>query len=102
MKYNKLVRDKIPEIIKQTNKKVIKHFASDEEYWQKLKDKLLEESNEFIEESNEEELSDILEVINAICKYKNFNMEKISKIQKEKAEKRGRFNKRIILDEVKD
>jgi len=102
MKYNKLIRDKIPEIIKKVNKKPITHIASEEEYWKKLKEKLLEETKEFIEEPNEEELSDILEVINAICKYKNFSRERINKIQKEKAEKRGSFNKRIILDEVKD
>jgi predicted house-cleaning noncanonical NTP pyrophosphatase (MazG superfamily) len=102
MKYNKLVRDKIPEVIRKDKKNPIIHIANDEEYWKKLKKKLSEEVNEFAKESNEEEMADIIEVINAICKYKKFDKVDIDKIKKQKAEKRGRFNKRIILDEVKD
>lgn len=102
MKYNKLVRDKIPEILKGKRKKAVIHIANDEEYWKKLKEKLNEEVNEFVKDSNEEEIADIIEVINAICKYRKFDKNKLDYIKKEKAEKRGRFDKRIILDEVND
>jgi len=102
MKYNKLVRDKIPEIIKRNKKNPIIHIADEEEYWEKLKEKLKEEVNEFLEESNEEELADIFEVIDAICDFKKFNKEEIKIIQKEKAEKRGGFKKKIILEKVED
>lgn len=100
MNYNKLVRDKIPEIIKEKGKNPTTHKASEEEYWSKLKEKLQEEVNEFLEESNEEELSDILEVIDSICNFKNFDKGKLNEIKEKKKEERGGFEGRIILDEV--
>lgn len=100
VKYNKLVRDKIPEIIKGKRKIPKTHIADDKEYWEKLKDKLTEETNEFFKENNEEELADILEVIEAIFKFKKYDKKKIEEIKKEKVNKRGGFDKKIILDEV--
>jgi len=101
MKYNKLVRDKIPEIIKRKGVVLITHIADDSEYWQKLKEKLQEEVNEFLKENNEEELADILEVIYAICDFKNFDKEKLELLRKKKVEERGGFKDKIILDETK-
>lgn len=101
MKYNKLVRDKIPEIIKADGQIPITHTASKKEYQQKLLEKLQEEVLEFLKEQNTEELADILEVINAICKLKNINPEKLQKIKQQKIKKRGGFKKRIILEEIK-
>jgi len=101
MKYNKLVRDKIPEIIKQKGENPITHIANDEEYWEKLKEKLEEEVKEFLENSNQEELVDILEVIYAIQDFKKINKEKLENLRKKKAEERGRFKNKIILDKVK-
>jgi len=101
MKYNKLVRDKIPEIIKSKGSAPITHIASNEEYWQKLKEKLVEEVKEFIESDNEEELADILEVLNAIFDYKKIDKVKLEVIRIEKANKRGGFKNKIILDETK-
>jgi len=101
MKYNKLVRDKIPEIIKNKGAVPIAHIADDEEYWQKLKEKLQEEVDEFLKDSNEEELADILEVIYAICDFKNFDKEKLELLRKKKTEERGGFKDKIILDETR-
>jgi predicted house-cleaning noncanonical NTP pyrophosphatase (MazG superfamily) len=64
-----------------------------------LKEKLREETEEFNESENEEELADILEVIDAICGHKNFKAENILKIKQTKAKERGEFKERIILEE---
>jgi len=97
MKYNKLVRDNILEIIRQGGVEPVFHIAGDEEYYQKLKEKLQEEVKEFLADESADELADILEVIDAISEYKKFD--DIEKIQNSKAEKRGKFNERIILEE---
>jgi predicted house-cleaning noncanonical NTP pyrophosphatase (MazG superfamily) len=99
MKYNKLVRDKIPHVISQKGETAIFRIASKEEYWQKLKDKLFEEFEEFKNSESPEEFADLLEVMDAIIDYKQFNKEEILNIKIKKAEERGRFVDRIILEE---
>lgn len=99
MKYNKLVRDKIPAIILKNGGKPVTHVANDEEYWRKLKDKLQEEVKEFLVSEKAEEIADILEVIDAICKQKNYEKKDVLKLQMKKARQRGKFNKKIILEE---
>jgi predicted house-cleaning noncanonical NTP pyrophosphatase (MazG superfamily) len=99
MKYNKLVRDKIPEYIKSKGGVPIIHIADDDEYWQRLKDKLQEEVGEFIEAENVEEMADILEVIDAICNFKNFDKAELQNVKENKAEERGRFKDKVILEE---
>jgi len=101
MKYNKLVRDKIPEIIKQNKSTPITHIADDEEYWDKLKEKLKEEVDEFLKNSTEEELADILEIVYAIRDYMKIDKDKFEEIRENKAQKRGGFKNKIILDETK-
>lgn len=101
MKYNKLIRDRIPEIIKQDGGTAITHIADDEEYWSKLKEKLKEEVDEFLKESNKEELADILEVVYAIRDFLKVDGEKLESLRKDKAEKRGAFKEKIILDETR-
>ena len=99
MKYDKLVRDKIPEYIISKGGKPITHVAESAEYWEKLKEKLIEEAGEFIKDESIEELADILEVIEAISAYKKFGRDEIEKVKNKKSEERGKFNDRIILDE---
>jgi predicted house-cleaning noncanonical NTP pyrophosphatase (MazG superfamily) len=97
---SKLVRDKIPEIIEESNKIPETHIANDQEYSKALLEKLKEESQEFAEEPNQEELADIYEVIDAIISSKNWSKKDIIKIQEIKANERGKFEKKIILDKV--
>lgn len=99
MQYNKLVRDKIPDIIKSKGGAVKFRIATETEYWDKLKEKLQEEVNEFLESESIEEIADILEVIDAINNYKKFDALEIQTVKKDKFDKRGGFNNKIILEE---
>lgn len=97
-KYEKLVRDNIPEIIKNDGENPITHIAEEKEYEEALSRKLQEEVNEFLNNPSIEEAADILEIIKAICELKNINISNLEEIRQKKAEERGGFNKRIILD----
>jgi len=99
-KYTKLVRDKIPEIIEARGEKYSIYIADDQEYGQKLKDKLQEEVSEFFEQDDVSELADILEVIYAIAEYNKISIVDLENIREEKALKRGSFKKKIILKEA--
>ena len=100
MKYNKLVRDKIPKIIKENGGDPKIHIANSSEYWEKLKEKLLEEVDEFFEARNHEEAADILEVLGAIFEYLKLNKKLLKSEKTSKALKRGKFKKKIILEEA--
>ena len=99
IKFNKLVRDKIPAYIKSSGGVPVTHIAKKKEYWQKLKEKLHEEIKEFLESEGFEELADVQEVIDAILSYKKFNRKKLEVIRKKKVKERGAFKKKIILEE---
>ncbi|MGM5484416.1 MAG: nucleoside triphosphate pyrophosphohydrolase [Nanobdellota archaeon] len=96
MKNDKLVRDNIPEIIKNEGKVPKTHKAPDDEYKHKLKAKLKEEVDEFLEEPKGEELADILEVVYALRDF--YQIKDLEKLRKEKAEERGSFREKIVLD----
>jgi len=98
--YNKLIRDKIPEIVEDSGKKPMIHILDKDTYYKELVKKLLEETNEFIESDNPEEIADILEVIDALIKARGISKQEIIKIQQTKRSKRGGFDKRIFLEEV--
>ena len=104
--YNKLVRDKIPNIIESTGKKFTTTILSDDEYLKELKKKSYEELEEYIAtENNEEaleELADLLEVIHALANYHSSSIEELEQIRKEKVEKRGGFQEKIFLVKVED
>jgi predicted house-cleaning noncanonical NTP pyrophosphatase (MazG superfamily) len=100
--YNKLVRDNIPEIIREKGDKPATHTAADVEYKVKLNEKLKEEVEEYLESDRNEELADILEIIYAICQLKGLGIKELEEIRKRKADERGRFDRRIILEYVEE
>lgn len=99
--YNKLVRDKIPENIdSELGRKSQYRILNDKEYLTELNKKVLEEANEFIEENSIEELGDLMEVLNAIMKLKEYKIEEVYKVMKTKADRKGAFNDKIYLEYV--
>lgn len=98
--YNKLIRDKIPQIIEQTGKHAHIEVLDEYEYKRFLEDKLEEELDEYLESGNIEELADLVEVVHALLKCKNISIETFEKMRKQKAEDRGVFDKRFLLKEV--
>ena len=99
--YNKLVRDRIPENIDSIpGRKSQYRILNDEEYLVELNKKVIEEANEFIEDNSIEELGDLMEVINAIMKLKEYKMEDVYKVMKSKSDKKGIFDKKIYLEYV--
>ena len=96
--YDKLVRDKIPEIMTKNGADPVTRVLNNEEYLKELNTKLLEEVNEYLTDGNVEELADIEEVLRAILDIKNVSYNEFEEIRKEKVMKRGAFKKRIFLE----
>lgn len=99
--YNKLVRDKIPEIIKNDGRTPVLYLADKADYEQALLKKLAEEAEEFIETPCIEEIADIYEVLDALVKHFDYDIEEIKRVKREKQNLRGGFDKGIILKCVK-
>jgi predicted house-cleaning noncanonical NTP pyrophosphatase (MazG superfamily) len=94
----KLIRDKIPEIMAAQGKKAVTHVASESEYAEFLNKKLQEEVAEYLHDKKDEELADILEVLMALAESRGLSFDEIEKIRQKKAEGRGTFSKKLILD----
>lgn len=94
--YNKLVRDKIPEVLDSKGVFYEKRMASDEEYKKELLKKLMEEVQEFSEAGDIEELADVIEVVEALKKLPEYSA--VEQIQQDKREEKGGFDMKIILN----
>ena len=98
--YNKLVRDRIPEIIENEGKSCKTEILSDEEYLKMVDAKLDEELAEYHKDQNIEELADLMEVIYAAAEARGYTVEQIEEVRIKKREKRGGFKEKIFLKEV--
>lgn len=100
--YNKLVRDRIPEIIEQSGKSCTTAVLSDKEYLKMIDAKLNEELAEYHKDQNIEELADQMEVIYAAAKARGYSLEEFERVRAAKAEKRDTFDSKILLVDVKE
>ena len=98
--YNKLVRDRIPEIIEASGRTCVTEILSDEDYLHMVDAKLDEELSEYHKDQNIEELADLMEVIYAAALARGYTLEELERVRAEKAEKRGGFAKKILLKGV--
>jgi len=102
--YNKLIRDKIPEIIKKDNAIPKISILNDEQFAIALKEKLVEEAKELLEAKTSEEilneLSDVLELVESITTNNKLTITEVEKQKLVKKEKRGGFEKKLFLEYV--
>lgn len=104
-KYDKLVRDKIPEKIKKSGGKVSQKMLGINNYIFELKKKFIEESEELMSTKNTNdalsEMADIQELIDNLLGALNYKSQDLKKIQKEKIKKNGSFKDRIYINYIK-
>ena len=100
VKYDKLIRDRVPEIISNSGAKYKTHIANDDEYWEKLRTKLSEKVEEFLKDPSVDELADIVEIVHAIADFKFGGSGNVNDVKMVKFRERGGFEKRLILDET--
>ncbi len=98
--YNKLIRDRIPEIIRQARRKCEVETMSRSEYHQALLNKLVEEAKEAAQAEPDnlvEELADIHEVIDAILINLEIDKDTVLAKQEQKRQEKGGFAKKLRL-----
>ena len=96
----KLVRDKIPDIIREDGKECKYHVAKHNEYKTRLYEKMREELDEFINTPSYDEAADIYEVFSSICALHDMTMFQVEVAAVDKRNERGSFRDRIVLEEV--
>jgi predicted house-cleaning noncanonical NTP pyrophosphatase (MazG superfamily) len=100
--YNKLVRDRIPQLIQDSGRHCSSRILSEEEYYHALLDKVVEEIEEYRESGNEEELADVFEVLDCLVKLKEYEPLHIDYLQLIRREARGSFQDKVLLIDVDD
>ena len=95
--YNKLIRDRIPQIIADNGGRADIRVLSDEEYPIFLEAKLDEEVGEYHRDKTAEELADILEVVYALAASQGISREEFMQLYQHKHDARGGFDKKLLL-----
>ena len=99
--YNKLVRDKIPEVIRAQGRECDTSIVAGDEKYKLLEAKLQEEVNEFLEDKNLEELAEVMEVLFGLADSLGYSEEELLKARDKKREERGGFKDGILLKSVR-
>ncbi|SDB07573.1 Predicted house-cleaning noncanonical NTP pyrophosphatase, all-alpha NTP-PPase (MazG) superfamily [Pseudobutyrivibrio sp. YE44] len=94
----KLVRDKIPEIIKADGKTPVTRILDEAEYLEELDKKLNEEVAEYQADKSIEEMADVLEVLFAICEARGHSIDELMAVKQKKQDARGAFKERIYWE----
>ena len=99
--YNKIVRDRVPEIISRRGERTESVRLEGEALITALRQKLVEESFEALDAKSGHdllsELADVSEVINALCSTLKLSSSNLSEVREEKYQKRGGFEKGVML-----
>ena len=95
---HKLVRDKVPELLKAKGIDIKVHEANHDEFEIELLEKLREEVLEFKNNKSQEQLADLLEVIEALTSLEGWTKEQIEEVRRLRHEEKGGFSKRLILE----
>ncbi len=98
----KLVRDRIPAIIRDDGEEPVTDQVTGEELRRYLADKLVEEAEEFRQSQDVEELADVLEVVHRWCALEAIEPEELEQLRIEKREDRGGFDENIVLRDIED
>jgi predicted house-cleaning noncanonical NTP pyrophosphatase (MazG superfamily) len=98
----KLVRDRIPAIARANGDDPSVHVADDAEYERRLREKLVEEAEEFAADGGPEELADVLEVVAAVREHRGIDADELARMRAAKADERGGFEAGYVLESVED
>jgi predicted house-cleaning noncanonical NTP pyrophosphatase (MazG superfamily) len=99
--YDKLVRDRIPDIIEANDEHPTTHVAEAGEYDRRLAEKLDKEVAEFHESGDPEELADVLEVVYVLAARADVSRDELERLRTEKADERGEFEDGVVLERVR-
>lgn len=98
--HRKLIRDKIPQIIKAAGDKYEIRIMDKREYEKELKKKLVEEVKELNEAPKEKlvnEMADVLELLKSISEHYKIDFKLVEEKQVQKRKERGGFKKKLFL-----
>ncbi len=101
-KYDKIVRDRIPEVIEAAVQHAIYELVDREMALEGLKRKLSEELAEYLESGSLEELADLLEVMHGVAYHSGVSWQELEAVRLAKRAERGGFERGVRLLEVNE